>query len=95
MNISQSEIKHIATLARLKLSDSEEAKLQLEMASILGYVAKLDEVDTKKTQITAQVSGLCNVTRPDYVETWPQSEVMAALNQGEIENGQVKVKRVL
>ena len=95
MNISQSEIKHIATLARLKLSDSEEAKLQLELASILGYVAKLDEVNTKKTQITAQVSGLCNVTRPDYVEAWSQSEVSAALNQGEIENGQVKVKRVL
>ncbi len=95
MNISQEEIKHLAALARLKLTSSEEEKLQGELAAILGYVAKLDEVNTKKTEITAQVSGLTNITRPDYVEAWSPEEIQAALSQGEVENNQVKVKRVL
>lgn len=95
MNISQEEIKHLAALARLKLTGSEEEKLQGELAAILGYVAKLDEVNTKKTEITAQVSGLTNITRPDYVEAWSPEEIQAALSQGEVENNQVKVKRVL
>lgn len=95
MAISNEEIKHIAELSRLKLTAAEEKNLSEQLGSILQYVAKLNKVETKKTEATAQVSGLLGVWRSDEVADWDKDEVGAALNQGELENGQVKVKRVL
>jgi len=95
MSITREEIKHIAELSRLELSEEEIIKFGGQLDSILKYVSQLKEVDTKKVEPTAQVSGLCDVWRADDVRKWNQNEVEAALNQGKREGGQVKVKRVL
>jgi len=95
MKLSIEEIKHIAQLSRLDLSDDEIEKYSVELGKILEYVKMLNEVDTKKTNITAQVSGLMDVFRKDEVKSWPQDELDLALSQGERENGSLKVKRVL
>lgn len=95
MSISQTEIKHIAELSRLKLTEEEEIKFGDQLGSILKYIEKLNKVETKNVIATAQVSGLVDVLRSDSVRDWDRAEVLAALSQGEIENGQVKVKRVL
>ena len=95
MSITREEIKHIAELSRLELSEEEMAKLGDQLSSILEYVSQLNEVDTKKVEPTAQVSGLTDIWRVDEVKPWDRSEVEAALQQGELEGGQIKVKRVL
>lgn len=95
MAISATDIKHIAELSRLKLTEEEEIKFGEQLGSILKYIEKLNKVETRKIEPTAQVSGLIDVLRSDDVSNWNQKEVEAALAQGEIENGQVKVKRVL
>lgn len=95
MSLNKEEIKHIAELSRLKLSPAEEEKFASELGVILKYIEKLKKVKTDKVEPTAQVSGLSDVLRNDEVRSWPSDEVTAALNQGELENGQVKVKRVL
>ena len=95
MPISHEDIKHIAQLSRIKLTTIEENKFGEQLGSILKYIEHLDEVDTKKIEPTAQVSGLVDVLRGDEVNDWNREEVAAALAQGEIESGQVKVKRVL
>lgn len=95
MNISKDEIKHIAELARLKLTPEEEKKFGAQLEAVLQYVEKLKEVDTKNVPITAQVSGLVNVIRDDEKKDWSREEVETALGQADIENGYVKVKRVL
>ncbi|MFA5023502.1 MAG: Asp-tRNA(Asn)/Glu-tRNA(Gln) amidotransferase subunit GatC [Patescibacteria group bacterium] len=95
MSITREDIKHIAELARLKLTPAEEEKFGSQLGSILEYINKLNKVNTKKTKATAQVSGLSDVLRSDEVKDWDREEVLAALAQGEIENNQVKVKRVL
>ncbi len=95
MSISQTEIKHIAELSRLKLTEEEEIKFGDQLGSILKYIEKLNKVETRNVDATAQVSGLVDVLRTDNVNDWNRDEVIAALSQGEIENGQVKVKRVL
>ncbi len=38
---------HVAKLASLSLSDAEADRLTGELASIVGYVAQLDELDTR------------------------------------------------
>jgi len=95
MAINQDNIKHIAELSRLKLTPAEETKFGQQLGSVLKYIEHLDEVDTTGIEPTAQVSGLVDVLRNDEVKDWDRDEVEAALAQGEIENNQVKVKRVL
>lgn len=46
-NISDEQIEHIAKLARISLSTDEKKKFPKELSSILGYVQKIDEVETK------------------------------------------------
>lgn len=95
MAINRQEIKHIAELSRIKLTPAEENKFGLQLGSILEYISQLNEVDTKKVEPTAQVSGLVDVWRVDEVKEWDRNEVETALKQGELEGGQIKVKRVL
>jgi aspartyl-tRNA(Asn)/glutamyl-tRNA(Gln) amidotransferase subunit C len=65
--LTPDQVRHIAKLARLRLSDTEVKKLSKELTSILGYVDMLQEVDTKGVEATAQVTGQENVFRPDEV----------------------------
>ena len=95
MQLTKEEIKHIAELSRLELSEEEIEKYRNQLGSILEYVKILDEVKTDKIELTAQVSGLIDVFRDDVVKPWNEQELEVALNQGEIENGSLKVHRVL
>ncbi len=95
MTIDNSEIEHIAELARLHLSEAEKNSFSQQLADILDYVGQLNEVDTKDVIETAQVSGLTNVWRDDEAQDWSREEVDNALHQGKLENNQLKVKRVL
>jgi aspartyl-tRNA(Asn)/glutamyl-tRNA(Gln) amidotransferase subunit C len=95
MAINREEIKHLAELARLSLTAEEEERFQGQLDSVLQYINHLNEVDTKNIEPTAQVSGLTDVWRADEVNVWNRDEVESALNQGQLENRQIKVKRVL
>ena len=65
--LTADQVRHIAKLARLKLSDEEVTKFTKELTSILGYVDMLGEVDTKSVEPTAQVTGQVNVLREDTI----------------------------
>jgi len=65
MVLTKKEVEHIADLARIKLSDKEKEKMAEDMAAILGYIDKLNEVKTDGVEPAAQVSGLENVFRKD------------------------------
>ena len=62
------EIEKIAELARLNLKSEEKAKLEKDLEAILGYVQKLDSLDTKNIEPTSHVLDLENVFRPDQVK---------------------------
>ena len=61
MKLSKQDIKHIANLARLELSEKELDKYGKQLSDVLGYIDQLQEVDTKGVEPTAQVTGLTNV----------------------------------
>ena len=44
--LSLEEVEHIASLARIGISDEEKARFQKDLAGILDYIQKLQEVDT-------------------------------------------------
>ena len=53
--IALEQVRHVALLARLRLSADEETHLQADMSSMLGYVEKLNELNTDDVPPTAQV----------------------------------------
>ena len=66
--ITKKEVKHIARLARIKLTTAEVKKFQKQLGSIIEYFDKLNEVDTKDVEPTSQVTGLVNKLRNDEIE---------------------------
>ena len=62
------DVKYVAHLARLSLTDAEETKLGDQLNHILGYVEKLKELDVTGIEPTAHAVPMVNVTRPDTVQ---------------------------
>lgn len=54
--LTHDQVRHIAKLARLTLSDAEVEKFATELTSILKYIDLLQEVDTDGVEATAQVT---------------------------------------
>lgn len=65
---TKKELDHLATLARIELSDKEREKFSRELAGILDYIEKLKEVDVSKSEPTTHVMQIENVFRPDKVK---------------------------
>jgi len=65
MAIAKSEVEKIAGLARINLTEAEKEKMAREMSSILEYIDKLNELDTKNVEPMASITGLENVFRKD------------------------------
>ncbi|MBI5135528.1 Asp-tRNA(Asn)/Glu-tRNA(Gln) amidotransferase subunit GatC [Candidatus Uhrbacteria bacterium] len=89
------EVKKIANLARLHLTDEEVELYRGQLSSILDYVGQLKEVDTSNVEPTSQVTGLTDVTREDRVELANVDEHQRILNQfPQHEGNLLKVKAV-
>lgn len=65
--LTPDQVRHIAKLARLELSDAEVEKFARELSSILGYVETLQKIDTKGVEATANITGLAHQLRDDVI----------------------------
>jgi len=63
--LSDKDVQHIATLARIKLTSQEEEKFKKDLSSILDYIETLKRVDTERVAPLYQITGLENALRPD------------------------------
>ena len=69
--LTPEQVRHIAKLARLTLSEQEEGKYAVELTKILSYIDLLSEVDTTNVEATAQVTGQTNSLRDDVIYPSP------------------------
>jgi aspartyl-tRNA(Asn)/glutamyl-tRNA(Gln) amidotransferase subunit C len=92
--VTPEEVRHIATLARLKLSDAEIERFTRELGDIIGYVEKLREVDITGIEPTAHAVGAHNVFRDDEIQPSPGVD-MAMANAPERQDGFFRVPKVL
>ena len=65
MSVSKKDVEHIAKLARLKFTDEEIEKLTPQMNQILGYMDKLNELDTEKIEPLSHPVENFNIFRDD------------------------------
>jgi len=93
--ISREEVKHIAKLARLGLTDAEIKKFQRELSKILDYIEKLKEVDVSKVKATSHSIKIENVMRSDEARS-TKSEVRRKIVEQvpETKKGYLKVKSI-
>ena len=66
--ITLDDVRHVAKLSRLALSDERLAKFSTQLESILEYVAKIGEVDVSGVEPMAHALPIHNVFREDVVE---------------------------
>ena len=67
MKLTTEQVRHIATLARLEITDTEAEHYREQLSAILDYVDQLQQVDTTGVEETSQVTGLVNAMRDDVV----------------------------
>lgn len=68
MPISKDEVRHIARLARLELSEEEVEKFTIQLSQILDHAAIVTNVDTEGVNPLAHAVDRRNVYRDDVVE---------------------------
>lgn len=94
MKLDREEVKHIARLARLGLTEEETEIFQSQLSAILENFEILQEVDTTDIPPTTHVIEMKNVIRDDEVaSSLPQNEILA--NAPRQENGFFRVRAVL
>lgn len=94
MKISQKDVEYVARLARLTLRPEELETMTGQMDAILGYVDKLNELDTEGIEATSHAVPMANAFRSD--ETRASIGLKRALqNAPRSENGCFKVPKVI
>jgi aspartyl-tRNA(Asn)/glutamyl-tRNA(Gln) amidotransferase subunit C len=65
--ITRAQVEHVARLARLELTEAEKDVMTQQLDRILGYVDKLNELDTSAVEPTSHAIPMENVLREDEV----------------------------
>ncbi|MHC4212194.1 MAG: Asp-tRNA(Asn)/Glu-tRNA(Gln) amidotransferase subunit GatC [Planctomycetota bacterium] len=65
--IDQQQVRKVAKLSRLDLSDAEVEEFTGQLSAILGYVEKMNELDTESVEPLAHCLPVHNVFREDIV----------------------------
>ena len=67
-SITKEQVRHIAGLANLSLTDKELDVFRRHLSQILGYMQLIFAVDIKNVVPTSQVTGLKDIKREDKAE---------------------------
>jgi aspartyl-tRNA(Asn)/glutamyl-tRNA(Gln) amidotransferase subunit C len=94
MSLSLDEVRHIADLARLRLTDDELETYREQLSSILDHVASLQDLDTAGISPTSSVLPTHTVLRPDDPRPGLLPDQIF-MNAPDVENGQFRVPPVL
>jgi aspartyl-tRNA(Asn)/glutamyl-tRNA(Gln) amidotransferase subunit C len=77
-DITEQQVRHVARLSRLKLTDEEVADFTRQLSRVLDYVAKLQELDVEGVEPMAHPTDLTDRLREDVPsEPMPLEDAMA------------------
>jgi aspartyl-tRNA synthetase len=92
--ISRGEVKHVAKLARLKITEPEADAYQKELNAVLEHFEALQELDTEDVEPMSHVLEIKNVWREDEPRKSEKPESLMA-NAPNKESGYFKVPKIL
>lgn len=94
--ITLKEVRHVAGLARLGMTKSEEEKFRKELSSILGYMEKLKKVNVSQIKLASHLSAIENVERGDEARAGGIAKSRKLLEMApEVKDAYIKVKSIL
>lgn len=92
--ISIEQVKHVANLSRLAITEEEAIQFQKQLDAIISYAEQLNELDTENVAPTTHVLNMQNVWREDVAgEGLPLEEVLK--NAPDHEDGQIRVPAII
>ena len=91
--ITIDEVKHIAKLSKLEISDDELEYYVAEMDKMINHFNMLSKVDTSKVEPMTHVSDIKNVTRVDKAEHLKSSDALK--NAPETFGRFIKIPKIL
>ncbi len=94
MKITADEVKKVAKLAKLTLSDTDLERMATDMGAMLDYVATLTNLDTEGIVPTAHAVPMANAFRPDQMRPSLEREVVLAAAPKSA-NGTFRVPKVI
>ena len=78
MKLSREEVQRVAVLARLRLTPEEQSSLTDELDRILGYMDKLNQLDTADVDLFSHATNITNTLREDRVTNRPNADALLA-----------------
>ncbi len=94
VTISKADVEHVALLARLELTEEEKERYTQQLNNILGYMEKMNALDTAGVEPTAHVLPMQNVFREDAARPGLPRE-LALHNAPQAQDGMYKVPRIV
>jgi aspartyl-tRNA(Asn)/glutamyl-tRNA(Gln) amidotransferase subunit C len=92
--IDEAQVRRVALLSRLELSDAEVSQFSTQLSAIVEYIEKLNELDTDSVEPLAHCLPLHNVLREDVPKPSLSNEAALA-NAPEREDEYFKVPKIL
>ena len=88
------EVKYLANLARLAITEEEAEKFTNQLDAIISFAEQLNELDSDHVEPTSHVLDIKNVMREDIAKPGlPVEEVLK--NAPDHENGQIRVPSII
>ncbi len=94
MKITKEEVLYVAHLARLDLDEASIDKFAAQIDEILGYIEKLNQVETKNIKATSHAIFMTNAFREDKQRAHLDRD-QALANAPESEDGSFVVPKVV
>jgi len=94
--MKKADIEHLATLARIRLSEAELENFESELSSIMTYVSKVSDIVADDTVGEPALGSVHNVFRKDKVTNKPDQYSEAIMNEMPEKDGRyLQVKKIL
>ncbi|MDV2581734.1 Asp-tRNA(Asn)/Glu-tRNA(Gln) amidotransferase subunit GatC [Alkalibacillus haloalkaliphilus] len=92
--ISKDQVKHVANLARLSITEQEAEKYSEQLSAIIDFSELLNELDTSNVEPTTHVLEMKNIVRKDEPKEWISKDD-ALKNAPDQKDGQFRVPSIL
>lgn len=92
--LTTEEIKKIADLARMSITDSEAQNAAQNLSGILEHFEEIRSIDTEGIPPADDISGLQNVMREDVAENNKLADPKELLKNAKTKNGYIEVSAV-
>jgi len=93
-SVSRDDVRRIARLARIRVTDAEADSLAGDLGAVLEYVELLDSLDTTGVEATSTVNPLATPLRADEPSA-PLAPEVAVMNAPAAEGSAFAVPRVI